>query len=381
MRLFLEANDTFFFRDGRPFTKGEQSEGYSIFPPFPSTVMGALRTAWIAENGGLAKFLAGDMKSVIGVKDSLDGASIRIRGVFLGNRNDNLYFPTPRDLVSQKKSEDAELRPLYIERNPDFRSNSKLPALLMWNDSSKQVEHSGGWISCDTLRKYLLGNNQHLFAEKSNFVIDEPKVGITRSLSTLTSEEGMLYRINMKRFSDSKFGFVVDVEGIDSLPKNGLIKLGGEGKTFFYSRSALNPNPISDADQEQIEARIQETQMFKLYFATPAIFNQGWLPPGALHRDNPTWRVSATTQIELVTAAVGNYVTVGGWDVAAKAPKSAYRAVPAGSVYYFKLNDGASAADVFDFFHYKNHSDHRSQEGFGLAYVGAVSSETNQEGA
>ena len=35
MKLFLQANDTFFFRDGKPFTKGDQSEGHSIFPHYP----------------------------------------------------------------------------------------------------------------------------------------------------------------------------------------------------------------------------------------------------------------------------------------------------------------------------------------------------------
>ena len=57
MILFLQANDTFFFRDGRPFTKGDQSEGYSIFPPLPSTILGALRTAYIAEYGDLPTFM------------------------------------------------------------------------------------------------------------------------------------------------------------------------------------------------------------------------------------------------------------------------------------------------------------------------------------
>ena len=71
MRLFLKPNDTFFFRDGRPFTRGEQSEGYSIETPFPSTVMGALRTAYIAFCGDMTQFANDQMKSVIGTKDSL----------------------------------------------------------------------------------------------------------------------------------------------------------------------------------------------------------------------------------------------------------------------------------------------------------------------
>ena len=80
----------------------------------------------------------------------------------------------------------------------------------------------------------------------------------------------------------------------------------------------------------------------------------------------------STKGIELITAAVGNYVTVGGWHVAHDRPKSTYRAVPAGSVYYFRLINGIKAETVLDCLHYKNIGDQRTQEGFGLAYVGAV---------
>ncbi len=361
MQLFLKPNDTFFFRDGRPFTRGEQSEGYSIETPFPSTVMGALRTAYIAFCGDLAQFVDNQMESVIGTKQSLEGASIHIKGVFLGRDEDSPYYPTPRDLVSEKKSQDPRLYPLSIESpNDAFASNAELPTLLTWQDPKKQVEHADGYISYGNLRKYLLGEIQGLMSEESNFITDEPKVGITRNYKTLTDAEGMLYRINMKRFVDSKLGFVVDVDGIDKLPKKALIKLGGEGKGFAYRKISQNTDPLSDDDRITLENKVSASRKFKLYLATHAIFDDGWFPKD-LHPD-----------IELITAAVGNHVTTGGWDVAHDRPKSTYRAVPAGSVYYFKLTNGADVDKILNCLHYKNISDQRAQEGFGLAYIGTV---------
>ena len=361
MQLFLKPNDTFFFRDGRPFTRGEQSEGYSIETPFPSTVMGALRTAYIAFCGDLAQFVNNQMESVIGTKQSLEGASIYIKGVFLGRDEGSLYYPTPRDLVSEKKSQDPRLYLLSIESPSDaFSSNAELPTLLTWKDSKKQVEHADGYISCSNIRKYLLGETQCLMAEASDFITDEPKVGITRDYKTLTAAEGMLYRINMKRFADSKLGFVVDVDGIDKLPKRALIKLGGEGKGFAYRKISQNTDPLSDDDRIVLRDKVSASRKFKLYLATHAIFDDGWLPKD-LHPD-----------IELITAAVGNHVTIGGWNVAHGRPKSTYRSVPAGSVYYFKLINGADVDEILNRLHYKNISDRRAQEGFGLAYVGAV---------
>ncbi len=366
MRLFLRPSDTFFFRDGRPFTRGEQSEGYSIETPFPSTVMGALRSAYIAFCGDMTQFSNGQLETVIGTRQSIENAEIQIKGVFLGSSDQKLYYSTPRDLVSEKKSDSRELHPLSLalpeqEQFTSSATGSEVSTFLRWSNSKMQVEHTSGYISCCGLRRYLRGNMQGLTSESPE-IIDEPKVGIARSRKTLTADEGMLYRINMKRFRESKYGFVVDVKGVDCLPESALIKLGGEGKSFAYNKISQQTDPLSKGDRTHIRDRIDKSRKFKLYLATPAIFNKGWLPEG-LHPN-----------IELITAAVGNYVTVGGWDMAKNRPKSTYRAVPAGSVYYFCLRNSTTKTEtILNDLHYQNIGDQRRQEGFGLAYVGTIS--------
>ena len=268
MRLFLKPNDTFFFRDGKPFTRGEQSEGYSLDTPFPSTVMGALRTAYIAFCGNMAQFANNQMKPVIGTKKSLSGASIHIKGVFLGHGDGSFFYPTPRDLVSEKKAQDTKLYLLSTKSPSDtFSSSSELPTLLTWNNLKVQVEHTGGYVSCSNLREYLLGETQYLASEMSDFITDEPKVGITRNHKTLTASEGMLYRINMKRFTDPNLGFVVDVDGIDQLPRSALIKLGGEGKGFTYSKTTQKSDPLSDDDQTILHDKIGAAKKIQTLFS------------------------------------------------------------------------------------------------------------------
>ena len=265
--------------------------------------------------------------------------------MFLGEGDRSLYYPTPRDLVAEKKSQDTKLYPLSIaSQNDTFSSNAKVSTLLTWNNSKVQVEHAGGYVSSDNLRKYLLGDTQCLRSERSDFITDEPKVGITRDHKTRTAAEGMLYRINMKRFTDSNLGFVVDVDGIDRLPKSALIKLGGEGKGFTYSNTCQETDPLSDDDLKTLRNRVRACGKFKIYLATPAIFDNGWCPKRLLQD---------IQDIELITAAVGNYVAVGGWDVAQHRPKETYRAVPAGSVYYFRLSDGADVDAIIDALHYR----------------------------
>ena len=61
--------------------------------------------------------------------------------------------------------------------------------------------------------------------------------------------------------------------------------------------------------------------------------------------------------------------------MAKRAAKPTYRAVPAGSVYYFVLSDRNRVDDLITAFHYQNISDERSAEGFGLALIGCAKGE------
>ena len=381
MRLFLQANDTFFFRDGRPFTKGDQPEGYSIFPPLPSTILGALRTAYIAEHGDLSSFYDGKMAKTIGTPDSL--GSIHLKGVFLADRKSGTYCPIPYDLVTKKSVKvNKEKNKLYkLERSPkksNFISNSPLNHHLRWDKDDEDVEsETSGRLRHLYLRQYLLDIQKTFrLSPIENFVCDEPKIGIERDYKTLTSKDNMLYRIKMSRFQSlftdmSELGFVVDYKCDEKLPAKGLLKLGGEGKSFTYERSCHNPDPLAtEEDMAALKETIRSSGAFKLYFATPAIFDQGWLPKWI---DKHTYKAQyQSLSFELITAAVGKPIAIGGWDMKKNMPKPTRQAIPAGSVYYFKIPDENCIDAIVNTFHYKNISDWQAAEGFGLCFVGVA---------
>ena len=383
MKLFLQPNDTFFFRDGKPFTNGEQSEGHSIFPPFPSTVLGALRSAYIAAFGDLSLFYSGGMRATIGTPESLCHA-IRLRGVFLANdRGDRgeIFFPAPRDLIykkDEKKGNAPRSLHLLAPKRSSFASNGTIDHPLSWS-TSELIESGGdGLLDLGAVSRYLRGNDTSLLlTDRVEFIEREPKTGIARSRDTLSSEDHMLYRIDMTRFKNRNYGFVVDYECPQSLPQKGLLKLGGEGKGFVYRNIAWDMSRLS-SHLEAVKAAIQSTGRFKLYFTTPAIFKYGWLPSwlndhalsGAYPLEN-----HAPIPLRLITAAVGKPVPVGGWNMAKGEAKPAWRAVPAGSVYYFELIDRDRIDDLIAAFHYQNISDERAEEGFGLAFMGIAKGE------
>ncbi len=380
MRLFLQANDTFFFRDGRPFTKGDQSEGYSIFPPLPSTILGALRTAYIAEHGDLSAFYAGKMAMTIGTPDSL--GSISLNGVFLADRNSTIYYPIPLDLVVKKKETDNRLYLLKVgTESSNLSSNASLTYLLKWFGAEDVESETNGRLEGIVMAEYLLGGQTEFgFRPIEDFIRFEPKIGIERDYRTSSAKDNMLYRINMSRFQSqflkknerkalSDLGFVVDYQCKIELPENGMLKLGGEGKSFTYKQSCYHTDPLAaEEDMTALKEVIHSSGFFKLYFATPAIFDHGWLPKWI---DKTTYNAQyESLSFELITAAVGKPIAIGGWDMKKNMPKPTRQAVPAGSVYYFKLPDESCVDAIVDTFHYKNISDCQAAEGFGLCFVG-----------
>lgn len=50
MLIDIKPLDTLFFRDGKPFSMGDNDWADGIFPPHPSVFYGALRSAYIGKN-------------------------------------------------------------------------------------------------------------------------------------------------------------------------------------------------------------------------------------------------------------------------------------------------------------------------------------------
>lgn len=358
MKIFIKPNDTLFFRDGKPFTMGEQTEGSGIFPPFPSTVYGAIRTAYIAEKGGLRKFLNSEMRSEIGTEK--EKGAFRIKNILISNKN-NVLYPAPRDLVKSYLS--ANIQRLERKKNILICPITNLD--LLWSCADGKVEHNEkDYLTQDSLISYLEGKDKApKVINQSDFVLNEPKVGIERNSLTRTSEESKLYRISMFRLKDS-YGLLVDFEGIE-INTYGIIKLGGEGKTASYNVT----NNEFNINTKLISEYIDKERRFKLYFASPTIFKNGWIPD-QFDTKTMIWDYE-NLKLKLITAAIGKPINVGGWDIARNAPKVMRRAVPWGSVYYFELING-SGAEVLQKLNAQNISDFLPEEGFGYCLVGVI---------
>ncbi len=360
MFIKITPLDTLFFRTGRPFKAGEDTWADVIFPPSPSTIYGAIRSFMIFKRGSLQDFFDGKYKADLGTPDKK--GNLKISGPFLYDLcKDEIFLKAPLDLVL---ANDEKLKPLKFSEKPRlFIANYKLNNILIWRKDEK-VEESAGWLSLIEFCDYLKNKKEsYSFSQNKDFLSYEYKIGIKRDRMTLTSEEGFLYRTTFIRMH-SDAHLVIEVNGVNDFPEKGVIQLGGESKGAYFQKI---DDPFTQLKEMEFNF---EDGLFKLYIATPAIFEKGWLPKWIDGTNNFEGSYNGI-KLKLLGCAVGKPIYIGGWDIAKREPKPMRKAVPPGSVYYFKILEG-DKDEIKKKFHLQNISDINPEEGFGFSILGEV---------
>jgi CRISPR-associated protein Cmr3 len=335
--LKISALDTLFFRDGRPFTMGEDTHAAGLFPPPPSVLYGALRTTYMA-----GKIQAATMADLIKETSRLSITGLAI--VF----NDRIHFPLPKDLVV-KKDDENNAHPLKYVDAPDY-ARSLTPKTLQNGMEGKMAEKDF-YISINHLRYYLRKDGNE-FPCKTLPIEKELKVGIGRKNETHIATDGMLYRAVMQRPLGVSFSVQFDNLTLDT---EGVLQLGGERKAAHYESENVEYQGLEMADSI-------DSNEFKIYLATPAIFSAGWKPSDILEEG-----------CVIQAAAIGKPLHLGGFDVEKKMPKPMLQAVPAGSVYYVKAQSVEQAKRMAKKIETQiSISEYYPEQGFGIAFIGKV---------
>ncbi|WP_252244420.1 MULTISPECIES: type III-B CRISPR module-associated protein Cmr3 [unclassified Clostridium] len=356
MKIEITPLDTLFFKDAKAFNMEDETWADSFFPPYPSVLYGALRTVYFANH-----------------VDELDKATTKqdpTRNLVIKNIsyniNGDIYYPLPKSIVKLKGSKEQFIK-LTPKKNKFVSSQLLINSFCRSNLHSENIEN--GCIMKSSLANFLKCNIKEKDGILKNLTIStfdkyikiENKIGIAIDKNKNSIKKENLYRINMLRLEDMKIN--IEFEGID-IPSEGFIKIGGEGKSLYYEEieETLSCNPNKE-----------ETNKVLLYLSTPSIFKNGWLPSwidketlkGKYEKDG------IKVKLQLITACLGKVQYVGGYDIKNKSPKPMGKAVPAGSVYYFEIEEG-SKNDIIQLFHNKSISEENTcKEGFGIVYVGS----------
>jgi CRISPR-associated protein Cmr3 len=350
----IDAFDTLFFRDGKPFSMGEDAWASGIFPPPPSVFYGSLRSYYFSHHIDKLEHA----NKGVGV-DPTQGLVIKQIGYHrLYNSNLEHLLPIPYDLFIKNRRADDEKTVEIMLLHPQKLPLSNLGHLDFGFSTSddRSIENLGGegFLSLRDFRIYQNGNAPTGHVENNACWRTEPKLGIAKDRLTGSSREGMLYRVGMARpaTKDSYFGFSITFENLDFTKSEGFLKLGGEGKIASFETTEM-----SMIDLPKIEG-----DCFKIYFATPCIFKNGWLPD----LQSGIWKEFG---LKITGVATGKPISLGGFDMK-NGPKPMKKALPAGSVYYVEAAHNVENAVLA--IHGKCISDERAEQGFGLAYISSV---------
>jgi len=330
MQIFIEPSDVLLFRDGRPFSAGEGHGARSIFPPTSNTIQGVIRSKVLADRcGRYQQYRNGCLgcpdKNKCTIAEEIGRPArngrgsygdMHLKGALIARYDQSeltAYFPLPADVVQVKDKDhfavDSQLRYLGPLQQPLPGQSDLTHSLLpLWTPETKPVGAIQGYWSHQELAKYLLGEYPHSFTSTGKLYASESRFGIEVDNNRQTVKEGRLYQTEFIRCQEN-VGLYVEIEGIRHLsadpdPEMGLIGIGGENK-------AASCTKILGIDwgnfTKRLSERLKQSDGFKLYLATPTIFDsehkQGWLPKW-IHPETLSGEFRGI-QVKLKAAALG----------------------------------------------------------------------------
>ena len=361
---FIEPLDVLFLRGNKLF--GDPgSYGESLVPPWPSVAAGALRSRMLAdERVDLAAFARGEVDHPTLGTPTLPGSfavtAFHLARRFADGRVELLIAP-PADLVISesegKVSSVRSLQPTVLASG--LEASSPLPRLPVLAEEQRSKPAGGYWLTQAGWEKYLKGEKpaaDDLLKASQLWAIDH-RVGVGLDAHTRRAADGKLFSVQAvsmvqprheiaKRrvmkddkqhqepiLADYAVGFLASVS-CASLPKDGSLRLGGDGRA-----AALHPcdAPPPTADHAAIAA----ARRCRIVLSTPGIFADGWRLPGV---DAQGRFALGGVRGKLVCAAVPRFEAISGWDLAQREPKPARRVAPAGSVYWLDELDATPDA-------------------------------------
>ncbi len=366
----LEPVDTLFFRDGTPFAGGSapQEDVGSLFPPYPTTTVGALRAALALCNGwnGCGRWPE-RLDAVLGDGPNDPGA-LAVDGPFL-LRNCEPLFPAPRHLLGSGEAGRWTPR-LLLRPGPgvmcDLGDAVRLPEAPRTSEDVETLKIGEGvWLTRSGMEAVLNGalpavddilSHERLWSE-------EVRIGLQRDGDTRTAMEGMLYSTRHVRLRRG-VALGLRVAGVPdgwTRPFGRMIPLGGESRS--------------------VECREWDGE---LTFEAPleTIMDSGRamavaLSPLDIEQDLYCGRrpLTALGGARVVSACLNRPQRIGGWDSLACAPLPLRCVLPPGSVLFCEIPEPgrrrvAAAVDAGTV-----RLGARQAWGFGLAALGSWPSE------
>lgn len=379
VRLALVPRDGLFCKDGRGWHTSASGRGHGLDWPWPSTILGALRSAW-----GRGE------ESKSGTVFGPDDWRRRTAAIQLGRtlvlrrqhaaawRAEDTIWPVPLDaLWLEGRREVHRLEPVpplvpTLGRDDDEARESLMRPVL--DGAGKPLAPPRWWSSEDFLA-WLAGRSVAVRGRDDVLVTArrvQVRVGILAE--ELTADEGVLFSHDVIETLDPHAEWAIGVEV--ALPDGALSGVATLGSDARLSRVESLPDTLFEPPARLLEAFHSPSNGLRVIVVTPLCFKKGWLPDGLEANDGIyRGRVPGLDHDVILRAAfVPRPIHVSGWDMAANqgkgAPKPSSRMVAPGAVYFFEKTDGElfSETDVRSLWLVALGT--RTDEGFGRVVPG-----------
>lgn len=351
-RLALIPRDGLFCKDGRGWHTSASGRGHGLDWPWPSTVLGAVRSAW----GRREEERTGTLFDSNAWRTRT--ASIALGRTLLLRRPPldaswtwaHRVWPVPSDaLWLEGRAEVSRLAlvppslPTLGRDDDDTRESLWIPRI---EEAAKPLQ-SSRWWSEEHFATWLAGRPVPTRAPGHAFETSrrvQVHVGIRPE--ELTADEGVLFSHDVVETLEPDAEWAIGIEV--ALPPGdtaGVATLGSDGRLI---RIEALPDQAFDLADSVLEAFRAGSAGLRLVVTSPACFGRGWLPDGLDSRGREyRGRVDGLdVEVVLRAAVVPRPLHVSGWDMAARAPKPTSRMVPPGAVYFFERVDGQAFGEA-----------------------------------
>lgn len=375
-QLAIIPRDGFFCKDGRGWFTSESGRGHGLEWPWPSTVRGALRTAW----GRAAEDKAGCFDAGQWLTRTAAVRLVRMLALRRPHgaawKPEHAVWPTPLDAIlfegkpaierldprkpalpTLGRDDDEAREALWTPVPGSAEKPVKLP--LWWGHAEMAA-----WLAC---KEVNAPGKDALRLERRLQV----HVGIQSE--ELTAEESALYSHDILETVEFGAEWAIGVEA--ALPDGVLPATATLGSDARPARIESLPEAVFAPPTDVLQAFQQGSRGLRLVLVTPACFSGGWLPD-ILTSQGKEYRgeLLGTGTVILRAAFVPRPMHISGWDMAAKggrgAPKATARMAPPGAVYFFERADGKDFTEAEAKALWLAALGGRTEEGFGLVVPG-----------
>jgi CRISPR-associated protein Cmr3 len=261
----IDPLDTLFFRGSEPMVAGQNHEVRSVFPPMPSTILGALRTAILAQRGvSLAAFLQHEESSPVvqslpllgsAEKSGFTVAGPLIEAEIAGGARET-FLPSPAHWFGEANKTKDIMSVCMAKAGLDeaatigLASGSPFPLLVEAPQSTAMKNLYGFWANAAAFTAVAKGDCQldivddirMLRAGKPALLQPdalfgrEQRTGIALDLASRQVRKGHLYTsTHVRLVSGARLLVALSAELAPShIDTEGLLQLGGEQRLARY---------------------------------------------------------------------------------------------------------------------------------------------------